>query len=222
MIRNIIFDWSGTLVDDLPAVWLATNHVFARGGLKGMSLEEFRREFCLPFENFYKRHAKDIPLAQLEDWYHEIFPQIQDSIEPLPHARAFLDDCRSRGLRLFLLSSIHSFHYPKQAERTGFGGYFERVYIQVMDKRNQIGELLADNSLDPSETMFIGDMPHDVETAKCGKVWSCAVLTGFTPLEQLRNSNPDLLVEHLGELRDHIERGWPNVTSANVTAKQRI
>ncbi len=30
MIRNIIFDWSGTLVDDLPAVWQATNYVLAQ------------------------------------------------------------------------------------------------------------------------------------------------------------------------------------------------
>ena len=30
MIRNIIFDWSGTLVDDLPAVWKATNYVLTR------------------------------------------------------------------------------------------------------------------------------------------------------------------------------------------------
>ena len=33
MIRNIIFDWSGTLVDDLPAVLQATNHVFRLAGI---------------------------------------------------------------------------------------------------------------------------------------------------------------------------------------------
>lgn len=222
MIRNVIFDWSGTLVDDLPAVWLATNHVFARVGLREMGLEEFRREFCLPFENFYKRHAKEIPLERLEECYHEIFPQLQDSIEPLPHSREFLEDCRARGFRLFLLSSIHSLHYPKQAERTGFGGYFERAYIQVMDKRGKIAELLAENSLDPKVTMFIGDMPHDVETAKHGQVWSCAVLTGFTPKEQLAASQPDLLVEHLGELSERIAQGWPHVVPSKMPESRSI
>ena len=33
VIRNVIFDWSGTLVDDLPAVWHATNHVFRNAGV---------------------------------------------------------------------------------------------------------------------------------------------------------------------------------------------
>ena len=42
MIRNVIFDWSGTLVDDLPAVWKASNYVLAQAGRAEMSLEQFR------------------------------------------------------------------------------------------------------------------------------------------------------------------------------------
>ncbi len=44
-------------------------------------------------------------------------------------------------------------------------------------------------------------MEHDIETAKHGGVHSCAVLTGYNTLEQLRAAKPDLIVEHLGELR---------------------
>jgi ADP-ribose pyrophosphatase YjhB (NUDIX family) len=72
----------------------------------------------------------------------------------------------------------------------------------VADKRKVIAGLLEENGFAPEETLFIGDMPHDVETAKAGGVYSCAVLTGYCKLEQLRASNPDLIVEHLGELRD--------------------
>ncbi|MSR42466.1 MAG: NUDIX domain-containing protein [Pedosphaera sp.] len=206
MIRNVIFDWSGTLVDDLPAVWRATNHILEKAGRSAMTLAEFRAEFCLPFKLFYDRHTPEIPMAQLEEWYHAVFPTVQDTVEPLLHARGFLDFCRGRGLRLFLLSTIHSRQFPPQAERTGFGGYFERVYIEVMDKREKIRELVAENSLDPRETIFVGDMQHDIETARHGGVWSCAVLTGFNRLDQLRASRPDLLVEHLGELQQILER----------------
>ncbi len=212
MIRNVIFDWSGTLVDDLPAVWCATNQILLKAGRAEMSLAQFRAEFCLPFKRFYDRHTPEIPMAQLEEWYHAIFPTVQDSVEPLPHARAFLDFCRARGLRLFLLSTIHSRQFPPQAERTGFGGYFERAYIEVMDKREKIAELLAENGLSPRETIFVGDMQHDIETAQHGGVWSCAVLTGFNHLEQLRASRPDLLVEHLGELQQILERNGLELT----------
>ena len=37
MIRNIIFDWSGTLVNDLPGVWKATNHVLEQANVTTVS-----------------------------------------------------------------------------------------------------------------------------------------------------------------------------------------
>ena len=61
MIRNIIFDWSGTLVDDLPGVWKATNHVLEQAGAPTLTLDEFRSDFELPFTNFYDRHIPDDP-----------------------------------------------------------------------------------------------------------------------------------------------------------------
>ena len=82
MIRNIIFDWSGTLVDDLPAVWEATNYVLAQAARPEMSLEQFRAEFCLPFTIFYERHTPNVPFQQLENWFHSRFRQVQDFLEP--------------------------------------------------------------------------------------------------------------------------------------------
>ena len=206
MIRNIIFDWSGTLVDDLPAVWRATNHVLLQAERAEMTLEEFRAEFCLPFTGFYERHTPHIPLPQLEDWFHTRFRQVQDSVCPLPHAREFLEFCRGHGLRLFLLSTIHRDHFAVQAEVTGFAQYLEKAYVNVWDKRKRIHEILAENRLTPAETVFIGDMQHDIETAKHGGIHSCAVLTGYNTLPQLRAVEPDLIVEHLGELRGILER----------------
>ena len=61
-IRNVIFDWSGTLVNDLPAVWRATNYTLAKAGRPEMTLEEFRAEFSLPFDEFYDRVTPGVPL----------------------------------------------------------------------------------------------------------------------------------------------------------------
>ena len=123
MIRNIIFDWSGTLVDDLPAVWEATNYVLAQAERPEMSLEQFRAEFCLPFTIFYDRHVPHVPLPQLEDWFHSRFRQVQGSVCALPHAREFLEFCRARKLRTFLLSTVHREHFAVQSAITGFGPY---------------------------------------------------------------------------------------------------
>ena len=206
MIRNVIFDWSGTLVDDLPAVWRATNFVLTQSERGEMTLEQFRAEFCLPFTSFYERHVPHVPMPQLEDWFHSRFRQVQDSVCPLPHAEEFLRFCRARKLRLFLLSTIHTDHFSVQASVTGFAEYLEKAYVNVWDKRQKIHELLLENQLAPSETIFIGDMQHDIETAKHGGIHSCAVLTGYNTLQQLRAAKPDLIVEHLGELRAILER----------------
>jgi phosphoglycolate phosphatase len=202
MVRNVLLDWSGTLVDDLPAVWRATNYVLTQAACAEMTLEQFRAEFSLPFTNFYDRHVPHIALPQLEEWFHGHFRQVQDSVAELPHAREFLEFCRARHLRTFLLSTIHREHFEVQASVTGFDQYLEKSYVNVWDKRQKIHEILEENHLAPEETVFVGDMQHDIETARHGGIHSCAVLTGYNTLAQLRAAEPDLVVEHLGELRE--------------------
>jgi phosphoglycolate phosphatase-like HAD superfamily hydrolase/ADP-ribose pyrophosphatase YjhB (NUDIX family) len=211
VIRNIIFDWSGTLVDDLPAVWKATNYVLAQSERAEMSLEQFRAEFCLPFTSFYDKHTPHVPLPQLETWFHSEFKQAQDSVCELPHARQFLEFCREHKLRTFLLSAVHEDHFAVQAAVTGFGKYLDKPYLGVWDKQKRIHDILAENKLKPDETLFIGDMQHDIETARHGGVHSCAVLTGYNTLTQLRAAKPELIVEHLGELRQILEQNGLNL-----------
>jgi phosphoglycolate phosphatase-like HAD superfamily hydrolase/ADP-ribose pyrophosphatase YjhB (NUDIX family) len=206
VIQNIIFDWSGTLVDDLPAVLAATNFVFAECGVQKLTLDQFRAEFCLPFKNFYDRFVPHVPIARLEESFHSHFSHLQGDVTELPHARDFLVFCREHKIRTFLLSTVSLHYFAKQAAAVGFDKYIDRTYLGVWDKRAKIVELLTENQLDTNRTVFIGDMQHDIETAKFGGISSCAVLTGYNRLEQLRASEPDVIVEHLGELREILER----------------
>jgi phosphoglycolate phosphatase-like HAD superfamily hydrolase/ADP-ribose pyrophosphatase YjhB (NUDIX family) len=205
IVRNIIFDWSGTLVDDLPAVWNATNHVFTQAGVPEITLDYFRAEFRLPFAHFYDAHVPHISLEQLEFWFHSRFREVQDLVTELPHARAFLEFCRARKIRTLLLSSVTEEHWRNQADKVGFTSFIDHPYTGVHDKREKIHAMLELHGLNPDETLFIGDMQHDIETARHGGVHSCAVLTGYNRLEQLRASNPDVIVEHLGELQRLLE-----------------
>ena len=209
-------------MDDLPAVWQATNHVLVQAGREPLTLERFRAEFCLPFTRFYERHLPEVGIPQLEQWFHAHFRTTQGSVVALPHAGAFLEFCRARGVRRFLLSALPPAYFAAQAEATGFGSFIERPYLGVVDKTGRIRELLAENQLNPAETLFIGDMQHDIETARHGGVHSCAVLTGYNGLEQLRASGPDCIVEHLGELRGLLSAGdwaWPPAPAGGGPAR---
>ena len=201
MLRNLLLDWSGTLVDDLPPVIGATNFVLEKHGRPPLSREEFRQKFRLPFTEFYEEHLPDIPLHELDAAFHGHFVTIQDDVTPLPGLYEFLDFCRESGRRLFLLSSMKREHYEVQSAKLGLAHYFEHPYVGVLDKRAKIGEILAMHGLDRDETAFVGDMIHDVETARHGGVMSIAVLTGYDSIEKLTPSKPDVVVSSLDALR---------------------
>ena len=209
MIRNVIFDWSGTLVDDLDAVWRSTNYTLQLSGVPEMSLAEFRAEFSLPFDEFYARVTPAVSLDQLEIWYKERFIEEQQTIQALPHAEAFFEFCRSEGMQTFLLSTIHPDHYRVQSKNVNFR--FDREYVRVMDKRLKIREIIEENKLTANETVFIGDMQHDIETAKAGGIYSCAVLTGYNTASQLAVAQPDLTVNDLSELHRQWETHGANL-----------
>lgn len=205
-------------MDDLLAVWKATNYVLTQAQRSEMSLEEFRAEFCLPFTIFYDRYVPHVPLPQLEQWFHASFREAQHLVRELPHARDFLVFCRAKKLRTFLLSTVHQDHFAAQSAVTGFDKYLDHPYISVWDKRKKIHDILEENSLEPDETLFIGDMQHDIETARHGGIHSCAVLTGYNTAEQLRAAQPEVIVQDLRELRELLEAN--GLRLAPATANQ--
>jgi len=197
MIRNVLLDWSGTLADDLGAVLVATNKIFAEYGRDPLTLEDFRRHFRLPFSEFYAELLPEATLEGLEELYERFFLGMNDRIELLPGAREFLEFCQATGRRAFLLSSIKTSHFQIQAERNGVAGFFEVAYTEVMDKRAKIREILKTHHLDPRETMFVGDMVHDIETAKHGGVLDVALLSGFDRLEKLAAAHPTIIARDI-------------------------
>jgi phosphoglycolate phosphatase-like HAD superfamily hydrolase/8-oxo-dGTP pyrophosphatase MutT (NUDIX family) len=205
-IRNVILDWSGTLADDLGPVLKATNEIFRHYNKPAWTLDEFREKFYLPFPKFYAEHIPGFVLGELDEQYHSSFKVLQNGVVLLPHALDFLDYLRERGLPTFLLSSIHGEHFEAQGGRLGVKEYFTRTYTQALDKRKVILQLLAEHDLDASETIFVGDMVHDIETARHAGVMSCAVLTGYDSLEKLKGANPDLLFRNLSEVKTFLER----------------
>ncbi len=207
MLRHLILDWSGTLVDDLPAVWAASNHCFEQAGVPVMSLAQFRAEFALPYAPFYQRYVPHVPLPQLEHWFQTKMQSARGEVTELPHAREFLEWARQQGLSLHLLSAIHPDDFTAQIATNGFDQYFQSLHLRATDKVAVIGRLLAEQRLDPAATLYVGDMEHDIVTARHGGVRSVGVLTGYNSLAQLQTAGPDLIVEHLGELRLKLERG---------------
>ncbi|MGC1481807.1 MAG: HAD family hydrolase [Chthoniobacterales bacterium] len=201
MIKNILLDWSGTLVDDLGPVLAATNEIFREYGKKPLTREEFRHHFRLPFSGFYAELLPEATAEGLDELYERHFAGLQDDVTLLPGAVEFLDFCDQAARRVFLLSTIQASHFETQASRLGVRDRFERPYVGIMDKREKILEILATHDLEPAETAFVGDMVHDIETARHGGILGIAVTTGFDPIDKLLGAQPAAIVENLTVLR---------------------
>jgi phosphoglycolate phosphatase len=125
----------------------------------------------------------------------------------IPHVREFLETCAAAGKRLFVLSSTHPAAVEKQAKSLGLREYFEHIYAGVHDKRERIAGILHERGLEAAQTIFIGDMRHDIDTARAGGVASVAVLTGYEFPDVISTAEPDFTVNDLSELRGLFFRG---------------
>lgn len=209
--RSLLFDWSGTLVDDLPPTLHATNEVLLKYGVSAMGREEFRDRFRLPYPEFYDEVLPGVPIDDLEGIFRSSFNQSPQGVTVLPHAREMLAWCREQGIRCFVLSSMDVGLFTEQAHDFGLHDHFEAIYAGVIDKRHRIGDIIAHHGLDPVRTAFVGDMVHDIDTAKFGGVDSIAVATGYDPVARLTNTGPHQLFDHLGDFREWLEQSvWPS------------
>jgi len=199
-MRNVIFDWSGTVVDDLGPVVEATNVVLTRYGLEALDRDGFRRQFSLPFVDYYARILPGVDIEELETVFRPAMAASTAPVTLIPMALSFLESCASAGCRMFVLSSAPPEAVEAQAADLGLSGFFEVIYAGVRDKRERIGSILLEQGLLPAETVMIGDMRHDVHAAQAAGIRSIAVLTGYEFPEVIAESRPDVTVADLSHL----------------------
>lgn len=208
--ENWIFDWSGTLVDDLTMVLDATNHVLRQYRKEAIDLSYFRRHFRLPYAGFYDHILPGVPLTELEDHFRDGFSNSAASgVESplLPNALDFLECLQSRRKRMFILTSMDAKDFAGHVTELGVDHFFEATYAGVLDKREVIHAILRRHELETHRTVYLGDMCHDVETARHGEVASIALLTGYQSRIQLSRSAPDWLADNLADVQRELEYG---------------
>ena len=206
MIKNLIFDWSGTLANDLGSVLHATNATLEHFGKPVLTEEAFRECFRLPFTEFYEEVLPGVELSELQRLYRYHFPEDWE-VPLLEHAREMLEYGAATGRRMVLLSSAPLEHFQRQAGSLGVLGFFERVACGVIDKRSELVLLLEAMEMRPEETIFVGDMRHDIEAARAAGVMSVAVATGYESVSKLMTVDPDVVLRDL-QAMPRMLGGW--------------
>jgi phosphoglycolate phosphatase len=170
MEKRLIWDWNGTLLDDVSAAVSALNRMLAKRGVKQVSREFYRRRFGFPVRPFYAEIGVD-----LDRWdWDEICDDFHAFIAEEPQlvradAREALELAAERGFSQCVLSALRQDLLEESLERAGLSEFFDVVFgVDNLDGASKMArgrELAAHLGGDMSGVVMIGDTLHDAEVA---------------------------------------------------------
>ncbi|MCB9833917.1 MAG: NUDIX domain-containing protein [Planctomycetes bacterium] len=208
MIENLILDWSGTLADDVGTTLAATNDTLRHFGAEAVDLATYRRDFVLPVMGFYGPRLPGRSLEEIDRVFFAAF-RARESAAPLfPGVRDLLVVQRSRGIRLFVLSTMAQDVLDAAVTAHGLEGFFDRVIGGAADKGPAMEELIATAGLERDRSLYVGDTRHDVEVAKASRVRAGASTWGYTAATELEAAGPDYLFADLADLVATLDREY--------------
>jgi len=202
-IKNIIFDWSGVISDDLAPVYEAVMHVFKKLGISELTKEEYKETFFLPYIDFYRKFVPNVKKEEVDTLFLEGFKQASQP-KIFTGVKNVLEDLNNRNIRMFVLSSHPVDSLLKEAQEYGVKNLFEKIYGSIGDKIKGIKTLIDENGLNVAETIFIGDMVHDADAAKSANLQSALVIYGYDSRAKLERENPDFILDKLEDVKNII------------------
>jgi len=195
----VIWDFNGTLVDDLDLVVRTVNAQMARRGLPALTLDEYRAVFAFPVETYYRRIGVDFEresMAELSaDFFAEYGPALR-SCSLYPGVLEALERVRERGTRQFVLSAMEEGMLRSMIDLLGIGGYFDAVYglahQEGDSKLERAHALLGEQKIDSGSSLLIGDTEHDAEVARAVGATPVLVAQGHQNEERLKGAGCDV------------------------------
>ena len=168
-----LWDWNGTLVNDVALCSQLLNSQLQRHGHAPLGgVEEYRRVFRFPIEEYYKDAGFDFARCsyrQLAAEYMQLYPARLLEGPLQPHARQVLAALAARGARQVVLSASEQAMLDEQLAHFGLTGYFEEVLGQsdfYGHSKVQRGlAWLAASGLEKERAVMVGDTDHDFEVA---------------------------------------------------------
>ena len=170
MEKCLIWDWNGTLLDDVSAAVNALNRMLASRDASPITIDHYRRRFGFPVRPFYAELGVD-----LDKWdWDEICKDFHSYVAAEPQsvredARAALEMARDMGFRQCVLSALRQDLLEDALERNGFRGFFDLVYgVDNLDGASKLQrgrELVEAIGEDAKCATLIGDTLHDAEVA---------------------------------------------------------
>ena len=166
-ITCVIWDWNGTLLDDVHASVCALNTLMVPRGLGPETVARYRDRFGFPVRDYYQDVGFD--LAH-EDWdqlardYHDAY-LAQPGRKLFDDARPVLNTFAACGIRQAILSSCEQSILERLLGEARLTGCFSRIYgsdnLNGLSKADRGRALLRDLDCVEAATLVVGDTLHD-------------------------------------------------------------
>jgi phosphoglycolate phosphatase len=192
--QHIIWDWNGTLIDD---VWLCVeilNMLLAERDLPATDQRQYQAAFDFPVKDYYVRLGFDFSresFEQLADRYCRMYSARQPECGLQPGALGLIQAFAEAGISQSILSAYEQSLLTECVDHFDLGGFFDPIV--------GLDNFLADGKLENGrrlisqlghggpEVTLIGDTTHDFDVAQAIGVKCLLLASGHQSREKLEN-----------------------------------
>ena len=168
----ILFDWDGTLVNTLPGLRLAHNHVRGLYGLEQWSEDQFMQNIKFSARELYPRIYGDKATEAMDKLYGFVMERHLDHLEILPGAEDLVMFLHGQGIPIGIVSNKRHQVLIRETDHLGWHEKFFCVLgagMAARDKPWADPVLMAlekcTGPLTPEKVWFVGDSEADLQAA---------------------------------------------------------
>ncbi|HQZ00230.1 MAG TPA: HAD hydrolase-like protein [Propionicimonas sp.] len=174
VVTHVVWDWNGTLLDDLHCCIDVTNTLLIEYGLPVLDgVADYQRIFRFPVAEYYAdlgfdtRPGGNFGTASVR--YLELYHAAAVRCELHAGAKETLRRLHASGVRQVVISASEQQNLLKQLSPFQLNGWLDGAHgiadIYAASKLSIAQRWLATTGADPAEVVFVGDSQHDYEIA---------------------------------------------------------
>jgi phosphoglycolate phosphatase len=170
---HIIWDWNGTLLDDVDLCIRIINRILEKRCLPKITRASYLEAFGFPVRDYYQRIGFTFDIESFEIISTEFITAYEaerPGCQLMPGARVSLEGLSSRGYTQSILSASKRSSLEQAVIDYGIEFYFNS--LQGLDNHHAAGKIeiakqcLSNLTVNPKDILLIGDTTHDAEIAQ--------------------------------------------------------
>lgn len=191
--RHIIWDWNGTLLDDVGHAVSVMNSLLEENDLPRLDRERYRKIFDFPVLRYYEALGFDFKKESFESLCHKFVDRFMGgfrSLPLIPEMKSVLMKLHQEGLSQSILSATDQPNLNSMVSHFELDNVFGFVFgidNKFAGSKIERGhELIRLSEVSKSETVIIGDTLHDLEVARALEIDAVLISHGHQCPTRLR------------------------------------